>query len=87
MTKVVFEVGMLGFFVSAVYFGTQGMVLMDMVLRSFIVFIAIVLGQTVVFVAITSMKNTKKADHEKPLAEPRHPVTTEASETQPTTPS
>jgi hypothetical protein len=87
MTKVVFQVGMLGFFVSAIYFGTQGMLLMDMVLRSFIVFIAIVLGQTVVFVIVASMKNAKKAEHVPPHAEPRHPPAAEATGTQPTTPS
>ena len=40
-------------------FGTQGMPLMDMVLRSFIVFIAVVLGQTAIFVMVASMKTKK----------------------------
>jgi hypothetical protein len=57
MTKVMFQVGLLGFFVSALYFGTQGMPLMDMVLRSFIVFIAIVVGQAVLFVVLATMKS------------------------------
>jgi hypothetical protein len=77
MTKVMFQVGLLGFFVSALYFGTQGMPLLDMVLRSFIVFIAIVLVQAVIFVIIASMKKTKKSAPEKPRAEHRQasPVT------------
>jgi hypothetical protein len=87
MTKVVFQVGMLGFFVSAIYFGTQGMLLMDMVLRSFIVFIAIVLGQTVVFVIVASMKSSQKAEQEPPKTEPHHSPAAETQGTQPTTPS
>jgi len=77
MTKVMFQVGLLGFFVSALYFGTQGMPLMDMVLRSFIVFIAIVLVQAAIFVIIASMKKTKNSAPEKPHAEHRQapPVT------------
>ncbi len=59
MTKVMFQVGLLGFFVATVFFGTQGMPLMDMVLRSFIVFIAVVLGQTAIFVMVASMKTKK----------------------------
>jgi hypothetical protein len=72
MTKVMFQVGLLGFFVSALYFGTQAMPLMDMVVRSFIVFIAVVLGQTTLFVIIASMKSGKKPVHEKPHAEHHH---------------
>lgn len=77
MTKVMFQVGLLGFFVSALYFGMQGMPLMDMVLRSFIVFIAIVLVQAAIVVSMASMKKTKKDVPEKPRAEHRHapPVT------------
>jgi hypothetical protein len=77
MTKVMFQVGLLGFFVSALYFGTQGMPLMDMVLRSFIVFIAIVLVQAAIVVSMASMKKTHKNAPEKPRAERRQapPVT------------
>lgn len=71
MTKVMFQVGLLGFFVSALYFGTQGMPLMDMVLRSFIVFIGIVVVQAMIFVIVASMKKTTKSAPEKPRAE--HP--------------
>jgi hypothetical protein len=71
MTKVMFQVGLLGFFVSALYFGMQGMPLMDMVLRSFIVFIAVVLMQAAIFVSVASMKKTKKIVPERPHAGPR----------------
>ena len=66
MTKVMFQVGLLGFFVSVLYFGTQGIPLMDMVVRSFIVFIAIVLGQAVIFVVLASMKHAPKGGAAKP---------------------
>lgn len=83
MTKVVFEVGLLGFFVSALYFGIQGMPLMDMVLRSFIVFIALVLVQTAIFIVVASMKSPKKPVHEKPHVDNHRtpPVESQASNT------
>ena len=57
MTKVMFQVGLLAFFVSAVVFGTQGFALMDMVARSFIVFIAVIAGQVLVLVVASAMKS------------------------------
>lgn len=60
MTKVMFQVGLLAFFISAILFGTQGMPLMDMILRAFIVFVATVLVQAVIFVMVASMKHPKK---------------------------
>jgi hypothetical protein len=60
MTKVMFQVGLLSFFVSAIVFGTHGMPLMDMVLRSFIVFIAVVMMQAIIFVMVGSMKRPAK---------------------------
>ena len=42
MNKIIFQIGMLGFCVSAVLFGTQGMTLMEIVARAFIVFIVVV---------------------------------------------
>ncbi len=71
MTKVMFEVGLLGFFVSVLYYGTQGIPLMDMVVRSFIVFVAIVLGQAVIFVVLASMKHAPKGSAGKQGAEHR----------------
>jgi len=71
MTKVMFQVGLLGFFVSALYYGTQGIPLMGTVVRSFIVFIAIVLGQAVIFVVLASMKHASKSGAGKKAAEHR----------------
>lgn len=56
MTRVMFQIGLLAFFVSAVIFGTQGLALMDMIARAFIVFVAVVGGQLVVLMVASSMK-------------------------------
>ena len=42
MNKIIFQIGMLGFCVAAVVFGTQEMSLMETVARAFIVFIIVV---------------------------------------------
>ncbi|HUI10283.1 MAG TPA: hypothetical protein VL221_08145 [Bacteroidota bacterium] len=42
MNKIIFQIGMLGFCVAAVVFGSQGLTLMETVARSFIVFIIVV---------------------------------------------
>jgi hypothetical protein len=70
MTKVMFQVGLLAFFIAAILFGTQGMPLMDMILRAFIVFIATVLVQAIIFVMVASMKSPKKAARE--VSHPDH---------------
>lgn len=87
MTKIMFQVGLLGFFVAALYFGTQGMPLMDMVVRSFIVFIAVVLVQAVIFVAIASMKIPAKSVHQPPQAEKHRAPADDGQSIQPTTQS
>jgi hypothetical protein len=56
MTKVMFQIGLLSFFVSAVIFGIQGLAVMDMIARAFIVFIAMVAGQLIVLVVASGMK-------------------------------
>ncbi|HUI64814.1 MAG TPA: hypothetical protein VL126_08225 [Bacteroidota bacterium] len=42
MNKIIFQLGLLAFCVSAVFFGTQEMTLMETIARAFIVFIAVV---------------------------------------------
>jgi hypothetical protein len=68
MTKIMFQIGTLAFFVSAVFFGSQGLTLMDIVTRSFIMFIAVVAGQAVLLMAMSSMKNKKYAEQDRPSA-------------------
>ena len=62
MKTVVFEVGLLGFFVSAVVFGAQGVNLFDMVARAFIVFIGIELAATLALAMIMSRPPEVSAD-------------------------
>ncbi|MBK7258337.1 MAG: hypothetical protein IPI01_11160 [Ignavibacteriae bacterium] len=88
MTKVMFQIGLLAFFVSAVIFGTQGAPVMDAIARAFIVFIAVVAGQVVVLVVASGMKGkpTPVASVAEPTprsdegaAEDQEPPTTQAS--------
>lgn len=89
MTKVMFQIGLLAFFVSAVIFGTQGLSLMDMVARSFIVFIAVVAGQVLVLVVASAMKRAPEppvaaqasSRNEEGSAGEQEPPTTQASAT------
>jgi hypothetical protein len=67
MTKVMVQIGLLAFFVSAVIFGTEGLPVMDAVARAFIVFIAVVGAQVVVLVVASSMKRQQEP---VPLPEP-----------------
>lgn len=88
MTKVMFQIGLLAFFVAAVIFGTQGMPVMDAIARAFIVFIAVVAGQVAVLVVASGMKRAPEpvapvADQssrsEEGAAEDQEPPTTQAS--------
>jgi hypothetical protein len=90
MTKVMFQVGLLAFFISAIVFGTQDMPLMDMILRAFIVLIATILVQAVVFIMVASMKTKPKTGREKSIIESAPmapPPEAEANAQQTTTPS
>ena len=62
MKAIVFEFGLLAFFVSAVVFGAQGASLFDMVARAFIVFIGIELAATVVLALISSRPAQRVAE-------------------------
>jgi len=55
MNKIVFQIGILGFCVSAVVFGGSGGSVLDIVSRSFIVFVGIVLAAVVVLFLAGSM--------------------------------
>ncbi len=51
---------MLAFCVSAVLFGIQGMPLMDMVARSFVVFVAVVAGLTMILMVAGTMRRASR---------------------------
>ena len=60
MNKIIFQIGMLGFCVSAVLFGTQGMSLMETVARAFIVFIVVVCAIAVVMLMSSLIMSKEK---------------------------
>ena len=75
MTKIMLQIGTLAFFVSAVFFGSQGLILMDILTRSFIVFIGVVAGQTVLLMVTAAMKNKRAPEHDlAPASGPGEPA-------------
>ena len=62
MKTIVFELGLLAFFVSAVVFGAQGASLFDMIARAFIVFIGIELAATTVFAMVSQRPRQAEAE-------------------------
>jgi cobalamin synthase len=64
MNKIIFQIGLLGFCVSAVLFGTQGMSLMETVARAFIVFIVVVCAIAVVMLMSSLIMSKDRADGE-----------------------
>jgi hypothetical protein len=90
MTKVMFQIGLLAFFVSAVVFGMQGLPVMDAIARAFIVFIAVVAGQLAVLVVASGMRRAPEpaapVSEQAPrsevgAAEEQEPPTSQASAT------
>ena len=61
MNKIIFQIGMLGFCVAAVFFGMQGMSLMETVARAFIVFIVVVCAIAVVLLMSSVIVSKEKA--------------------------
>lgn len=72
MNKIIFQIGMLGFCVSAVLFGTQGMGLMETVARAFIVFIVVVCAIAVVLLMSSLIVSKDKQAEEAAAAGPGH---------------
>jgi hypothetical protein len=70
MNKIIFQIGMLGFCVSAVLFGTQGMSLMETVARAFIVFIVVVCAIAVALLMSSLIVSKDKRAEEGAVAGP-----------------
>jgi hypothetical protein len=70
MNKIIFQIGMLGFCVSAVLFGTQGMSLMETVARAFIVFIVVVCAIAAVMLMSSVIVSRDRGDEESVPAGP-----------------
>ena len=67
--KIIFQIGVLAFCVTAVFLGIQNLSLMEMISRSFIVFVAAVLAVAIVLFT-GSMFMTKNVETPHPQPEP-----------------
>jgi Kef-type K+ transport system membrane component KefB len=71
MNKLIFQIGVLGFCIAAVVFGGSGGSIIEIVSRSFIVFVGIVLAATaLVLVAGTMMEKNAMHDEARHTTEP-----------------
>jgi|WetSurMetagenome_2_1015567.scaffolds.fasta_scaffold530463_2 hypothetical protein len=61
LNKVVFQIGLLAFCISAVIFATERVHLLEAVSRSFIVFVGVVLVSAGVFAAAATMSRKRPA--------------------------
>ncbi len=71
MSKIIFQIGALAFFVSLVAFSTEGFSLIDTVARAFIVFVAVIVALTtllVLSVYVVSRKASPQKDEHRPAA-------------------
>ncbi|HTY01246.1 MAG TPA: hypothetical protein VMG09_14570 [Bacteroidota bacterium] len=66
MTKVIFQIGLLSFCVAAVLFGLQHTDLLEIVARSFVVFIAVVGAMIIILLVVANFAEhkTMEPDHE-----------------------
>jgi SNF family Na+-dependent transporter len=71
MNKLIFQIGLLGFCVAAVVFGGNGGSVIDIVSRSFIVFVGIVLGAMMIVLVSGTMvqKNLRQSEQQEREAE------------------
>ncbi|HXG01728.1 MAG TPA: hypothetical protein VNL69_13110 [Bacteroidota bacterium] len=74
MNRLIFQLGILGFCVSAVIFGANGGTLVEIVSRSFLVFVGIVLAAVMIVVIGGTMLENSRRRHE-PSASPQSPPT------------
>jgi hypothetical protein len=63
MKKIIFNVGLLVFFISLIVFSQQGMLVQDILLKSFIIFFVVTLMLTIL--ALTFIKAVNKISIEK----------------------
>ncbi|MER3522586.1 MAG: hypothetical protein C4326_00600 [Ignavibacteria bacterium] len=76
MNKLIFQIGILGFCISAVVFGSSGATLLEIVSRSFLVFVGIVLAFVVVLIVSSAMiENNEKHQQPKNDADVKPPTT------------
>ena len=66
MNKTIFEIGLLAFCIAVVVFGMQGLPIMEIVTRAFIVLVAVVVGGALLVTALLVM--AEKAKPAEPVA-------------------
>ncbi len=62
MTKIIFQIGMLAFCVAAVLFGLEHTDLLDIIARSFVVFIAVVGAMMIVLLVVANFAEHRAAE-------------------------
>lgn len=76
MNKLIFQIGVLGFCIAAVIVGSSGATLLEIVSRSFLVFVGIVLVFVVVLIVSSAMvEHNEKQGPPKNDAEVKSPTT------------
>ena len=71
--KIIFQIGVLAFCVSAVFLGIQNLSLMETISRSFIVFVGAVLTVALVLLAGSMFATKGVAQRERPVEGDRKP--------------
>ncbi len=69
MNKLIFQIGVLGFCVAAVVYGGSGGSILDILFRSFVVFVGIILAATMIVVVLGTMMERNRTK-EQPEAGP-----------------
>lgn len=75
MNRLIFQLGILGFCVSAVIFGANGGTLVEIVSRSFLVFVGIVLAAVMIVVIGGTMVENNRRRHEPSASSQQSPPT------------
>jgi len=79
MTKIIFQVGLLSFCVAAVVFGLSHTDLLEIVARSFVVFIAVVGAMMIILLVVANFAEHKTAEPEKRSAAHQSKTAAEAA--------
>jgi hypothetical protein len=77
MNKVIFQIGLLAFFVSTVVFGTEGHPLLGILSRAFVVFIGVILSLGGILAAGLFLAGQEKPlpkEEQRAPAKPAQPV-------------
>ena len=83
--KVIFQIGVLAFCVTAVFLGIQNLSLMETISRSFIVFVGATLTVALVLIAGSMFATKDSPQRELPVERERKPAQRETVKTPPKT--